>query len=64
MPPPNPLTPEDLDAINTGLERAREAQELIDMAQRAGIDVEEFRVRAREAQERLIRVKQTFFPGS
>lgn len=63
MPPPNPLTEQDLEAINRGLVAAREAQDLIDMAARAGIEVEEFRVRARDAQERLTRVKQTFFPG-
>lgn len=63
MPPPNPLTEQDLERINTGLAQAREAQELIDMASRAGIDVEEFRVRARDSQEKLLRMKQVFFPG-
>ena len=63
MPPPNPLTEQDLERITVGLDKAREAQELIDMAARAGIDVEEFRIRARESQEKLLRIKSTFFPG-
>lgn len=63
MPPPNPLTEGDLEDINKALATAQDAQELIEMAAQAGIDVEAFRQRARDARDRLLRVKQTFFPG-
>lgn len=63
MPPPNPLTDQDLDDINKALVTATEAQELIELAAQAGIDVDPFRQRARDARDRLLRVKQTFFPG-
>lgn len=63
MPPQNPLTEQDLEEINRALETATDAQSLIDQAARAGLDVEEFRARARDARDRLLRIKQTFFPG-
>lgn len=63
MPPPNPLTEQDFDDINRALDTAKDAQELIEKAAQAGIDVEVFRQRARDARDRLLRVKQTFFPG-
>ena len=59
----NPLTPDDLVSIKKALEDANDAKELIGMAEQAGIDVAVFKVRADEAQQRLLRVKQAFFPG-
>jgi len=61
--PVNPLTDQDLDDINKAIESAAEAQELIERAAQAGIDVEAFRVRTRDARDRLLRIKQTFFPA-
>lgn len=63
MPPQNPLTEQDLEDLNKALEDSRDADSLIQQAQQAGLDVEVFRVRNREARERLARIKQTFFPG-
>ena len=59
----NPLTDQDLEDLNKALDDSRDADSLIEQAQRAGLDVEAFRVRNREARERLGRIKQTFFPG-
>lgn len=59
----NPLTDQDLTDLNKALDDSKDADELIEMAQRAGLDVEAFRGRNREARERLTRIKQTFFPG-
>ena len=59
----NPLTEQDLEDLDKALQDSRDADELIEMSQRAGLDVEAFRVRNREARERLGRIKQTFFPG-
>ncbi|KKL62509.1 hypothetical protein LCGC14_2184540 [marine sediment metagenome] len=63
MPPQNPLTEQDLEDLNKALDDSRDADSLIQQAQQAGLDVEAFRVRNREARERLGRIKQTFFPG-
>lgn len=63
MPPPNPLTDQDLQDIDKALSDSRDADSLIEKAQQAGLDVEAFRGRNREARERLARIKQTFFPG-
>ena len=63
MPVPNPLTDQDLQDLDRALQDSRDADELIEMAQRAGLDVKVFRDRNREARERLGRIKQTFFPG-
>ena len=59
----NPLTDNDLEQINIGIEKSREAKQLIDIAQRAGIDVTEFQARASDAEAKLLRIKQAFFPG-
>lgn len=59
----SPLTETDLADINRALERLKDAESLIAKAQQAGIDVEPFRVRARETQDRLAKIKQSFFPG-
>lgn len=59
----SPLTDEDLADIDRALARLKDADNLIVKSQQAGIDVEPFRQRAREAQERLLKIKQAFFPG-
>lgn len=58
-----PLTPADLDDINRALTRLDDADDLIQKASQAGIDVEPFRARARENKDRLLKIKQSFFPG-
>lgn len=59
----NPLTDTDLEDLNRALQDSSDAEELIELSQRAGMDVTEFRERNREARERLVRIKTTFFPG-
>ena len=63
MPPQNPLTEQDKEEIDKALETVKEAQELIETSQRAGIDVAEFRARATDARDKLLRIKAAFFPG-
>lgn len=59
----SPLTPEDLVSINQALSDATDAQTLIVRAEAAGIEVAEFKTRAVDAEQRLLRIKQAFFPG-
>lgn len=60
---PQPLTETDLDDINKALVSAEDAQRLIEQASQAGIDVAAFTERTRTARDKLLRIKQTFFPG-
>lgn len=57
------FTEEDLQRINSALAQLDQANEVIDMATQAGIDVEQFKERARTNREQLLRIKNTFFPG-
>ena len=59
----NPLSQQDLESINKGIQDAADAKELIQMAQAAGLDVESFKARTDEAAAKLLRIKQAFFPG-
>lgn len=59
----NPLTETDLEDLDKALRDSKDADELIEAAQRAGLDVSVHRDRNREARERLVRIKTTFFPG-
>lgn len=59
----SPLSEADLADINRALARLKDAEGLIAKAQQAGIDVEPFRERARESEDRLLKIKQSFFPG-
>lgn len=59
----SPLTEADLADINRALSRLDDAENLIAKAQQAGIDVEPFRQASRENKDRLLKIKQAFFPG-
>ena len=59
----NPLTDANLEDLNKALSDSADADELIEAAGRAGLEVTEFKERNREARERLTRIKTTFFPG-
>lgn len=63
MPDDNPLTDQDLQSMNEGLEKLKVAESLIEKSIRAGIDMSEQAKRTREVKEQLTRIKQTFFPG-
>ena len=58
-----PLNETHLDDINRALSRLKDADELMAKSQQAGIDVEPFRQKARESKDRLLAIKQSFFPG-
>lgn len=58
-----PLSETDLEDIKRALARLEDAENLIAKAQQAGIDVEPFRVRSRDTKDRLLKIKQAFFPG-
>lgn len=61
--PNGPLKEEDLTEINASLSALEEADRIIDQAMRAGIDVSEKRSEAQASRERLLKIKQAFFPG-
>jgi hypothetical protein len=57
------LPPDTLEKINTALSQLDEADKAIDMAARAGIDMGQQRQRSGDNRAKLIRMKQTFYPG-
>lgn len=57
------FTEADLQRINQALSQLDEAQQVIDAATQAGIDVTSFSDRAKQNRESLLRIKNTFFPG-
>lgn len=57
------FTEADLQRINQALSQLDEAQQVIDAATQAGIDVKSFSDRAKKNREALLRIKNTFFPG-
>ena len=58
-----PLTHDDFEELKVRLSELDEADRLIEQAVRGGIDVTEQQTRTRELRERLMRIKQSFFPG-
>ena len=58
-----PLTEHDLEQINAALVEIESAEGIIAQAKRAGIDLGRQEVEARETKEKLLRIKQAFFPG-
>jgi hypothetical protein len=59
----NPLTEDHLHQINGALDGIKFAYTQIDMAERAGIDVSSQKQAARDAEKRLLAIKQVYFPG-
>jgi len=62
-PPDKLFNEDDLDRINTGLARLDVARSLIDQAKQAGFDVGNQERQATEQRDRLLKIKNTFFPG-
>lgn len=56
-------TSENLQKIQRGIEAAEEAEEIIQLAKQAGLEVDAQEKRNRDARAKLLRLKQTFFPG-
>lgn len=61
--PPSPLTDADLEEMNRKLADLDAADQIIDKAVRAGIDMAGPIAKSREVREQLLRLKQSFFPG-
>ena len=61
--PDGPLTDQDLDRINAALVEIEGAERIITQAKAAGIPLDRQEVQARETKEKLLRIKQAFFPG-
>ena len=59
----NVLTEDDLTQINAALVEIEGAEGIIAQAKAAGIPLERQEVQARETKEKLLRIKQAFFPG-
>lgn len=58
-----PLTERDLEQINAALVEIESAEGIIAQAKQAGIDLGSQEQQARETKEKLLRIKQAFFPG-
>lgn len=61
--PDSPLTDQDLDRINAALVEIEGAERIIAQAKAAGIPLDRQEGQARETKEKLLRIKQAFFPG-
>ena len=61
--PNGPLTDQDLNKINEALVEIESAEAIIAQAKRAGIDLTPQETLARETKEKLLRIKNAFFPG-
>ncbi len=61
--PDGPLTEHDLEQINAALVEIESAEGIIAQAKAAGIELGPQEVQARETKEKLLRIKQAFFPG-
>lgn len=58
-----PFDASDLEALNERLKELDEADKLIAKAKQAGMDIGDQEKESRELRQRLMRIKQTFFPG-
>ena len=58
-----PLTDEHLSAIKTGLGAAKEAKDLLQRAEAAGMDVASQKETILRGEERLLGLKRAFFPN-
>ena len=61
--PKEVLGERDLEQINNALVEIEDAEGVIAQAKQAGIDLGPQEALARETKERLLRIKQAFFPG-
>lgn len=59
----NPLGEEHLQTLNQGIAQAEAANAQIELAKQAGIPVDQFEQGAKDTHARLLRMKQTYFPG-
>lgn len=60
---PQVLDENDLNRIQNALQQSERAEQIIELAQQAGLDVEQQKERNKRARDQLLRIKNTFFPG-
>lgn len=63
MAEPGPLGPDDLVELKARLVELDHADKLIEQAVRAGIDVSGQQEKTRDLRDKLMKMKQAFFPG-
>ncbi len=63
MPINSPLNEEHLRRINKSLADLDDAQIQVELAKRAQIDVADQEKQIREAREKLLRIRQVYFPN-
>ena len=61
--PINPLTPEHLQQIRNALDQVKVAKAQIELAKRAGIDVAQLESINDANEDKLLKLKQVYFPG-
>lgn len=59
----SPFNETDLKEINERLAELDKADRLMNQALQAGIEVQDHQTRSKELRQRLLRMKQAFFPG-
>lgn len=59
----NLFSEEDFQRIENSIQNTSDAEEIIQLAKQAGFDVAEQEKRNKEARDKLLRIKNTFFPG-
>jgi len=59
----HPLTEEHLTRINEGIEKADSALRQVTLAKMAGIEMGAIEQEAKDARDKLLRIKQVYFPG-
>jgi len=62
-PPGSPLTADHLLRINQMLQNVQFAQQQIDLATAAGIDVSARQSQLNDSRDQLMKLKQVYFPG-
>lgn len=61
--PGSPLTAEHLSALNNSLDQIKLAQQQIDLAKRAGIDVSGQEATLKQAETQIRQIKSVYYPG-
>lgn len=61
--PDHPLTEQHLERINDALEKLRQADVQITLAEQAGISLPGRREEVMAARQQLVNIKQVYFPG-
>lgn len=63
LPAQHQLPPQTLQQINDGLQKIKDALIAVDYATRAGFDVSQQKAALENGQQRLLQIKNTYYPG-